>query len=213
MRTESLVDRLSQELRPVRRRSVAREALLLLLLGVVEVAAFLGMGFMRPDMPVATEAPSFWWKLTSMGLITVLGAGVAILSADPARSPRRGLRWILVCIIAILASGWLIDAAANGFAGLVRRLDWLQGLQCVWKMIVLSIPPAIGLGGLIRRGAPTDRAGTALAAGLSSAAWGAFVFVFACPSDDPLYIAVWYTVGCSIVTILGRAVLIRLSRW
>jgi Negative regulator of sigma F len=40
---------------------------------------------------------------------------------------------------------------------------------------------------LIRRGASTDRAGTALAAGLASAAWGAFVFVFACPSDDPLY--------------------------
>jgi hypothetical protein len=80
-------------------------------------------------------------------------------------------------------------------------------------MIVLSIPPAIALGALIRRGAPTDRPGTALAAGLASAGWGAFVFVFACPSDDPLYIAVWYTVGCSIVTILGRAILMRLSRW
>ena len=213
MRTESLLDRLCQDLRPVRRRSIAREAQLLLFLGAVEAAAFLGMGFMRPDMPVAMEAPSFWWKLTSMGLIAVLGAGVAILSADPVQSPRRGLRWILVCIVAILASGWLIDAAGHGTADLVRRLDWSQGVQCVWKMIVLSIPPAIALGELIRRGAPTDRAGTALAAGLSSAAWGAFVFVFACPSDDPLYIAVWYTVGCSIVTILGRAILIRLSRW
>jgi hypothetical protein len=213
MRTDSLVYRLSQDLRPVRRRSIAREAVLLLLLGVVEVAVFLGMGFMRPDMPVAMEAPSFWWKLTSMGLIAVLGASVAILSADPVRSPRRGLRWILVCIVAILASGWLIDASENGLADLVRRLDWSQGLQCVWKMIALSIPPAVALGVLIRRGAPTDRAGTALAAGLSSAAWGAFVFVFACPSDDPLYIAVWYTLGCSIVTIVGRAILIRLSRW
>ena len=213
MRTDSLVDRLSQNLRPVRRRSVRREALLLLLLGVVEVAAFLGMGFMRPDMPVAMEAPSFWWKLTSMGLIAVLGAGVAILSADPVRSPRRGLRWILVCIVVIFASGWLIDAAGNGLADLVRRLAWTQGLQCVWKMVVLSIPAVVVLGGLVRRGAPTDRSGTALAAGLSSAAWGAFVFVFACPSDDPLYIAVWYTVGCSIVTLLGRAILMRLSRW
>jgi hypothetical protein len=213
MRTDSLVDRLSQNLRPVRRRSVRREALLLLLLGVVEVAAFLGMGFMRPDMPVAMEAPSFWWKLTSMGLIAVLGAGVAILSADPVRSPRRGLRWILVCIVVIFASGWLIDAAGNGLADLVRRLAWTQGLQCVWKMVVLSIPAVVVLGGLVRRGAPTDRSGTALAAGLSSAAWGAFVFVFACPSDDPLYIAVWYTAGCSIVTLLGRAILMRLSRW
>ena len=213
MRTEFLLDRLSRDLRPVRRRNIVREAVLLLLLAVVEVAAFLGMGFMRPDMTVAMEAPSFWWKLTSMGLIAVLGAGVAILSADPVRSPRRGLRWILVCLVAILASGWLIDAAGHGLANLACRLDWTQGLQCVWKMIVLSIPAAIALGVLIRRGAPTDRAGTALAAGLSSAAWGAFVFVFACPSDDPLYIAVWYTVGCSIVTLLGRASLMRLSRW
>jgi len=213
MRTDFLVDRLSQELRPVRRRSIAREVLLLLLLAVVEVAVFLGMGFMRPDMPTAMKAPSFWWKLTSMGLIAALGAGVAILSVDPVRSPRRGLRWILICLVAIFASGWLIDASGNGLADLVRRLDWQQGLQCVWKMIVLSIPPAVGLGVLMRRGAPTDRAGTALAAGLSSAAWGAFVFVFACPSDDPLYIAVWYTVGCSIVTISGRILLARLSRW
>jgi hypothetical protein len=213
MRTESLLDRLSRDLRPVRRRSVVREAILLLLLAVVEVAAFLGMGFMRPDMTVAIQAPSFWWKLASMGLIAILGAGAAILSADPARSPRRGLRWILVCLVAILASGWLIDAAGQGVADLARRLDWTQGLQCVWKMVVLSIPPVIALGVMIRRGAPTDRAGTALAAGLSSAAWGAFVFVFACPSDDPLYIAVWYTVGCSIVTLLGRAGLMRLSRW
>ncbi len=206
MRTDSLVDRLSQNLRPVRPRSIKREALLLLVLGAIEVAAFLGMGFMRPDMPMAMEAPSFWWKLASMGLIAVVGAGVALVSADPVRSPRRGLRWMLACIAVIFATGWLIDAAGDGVAELVHRLDWTHGLQCVWKMVALSIPPAIVLGGLIRRAAPTDRSGTALAAGLASAAWGAFVFVFACPSDDPLYIAVWYTVGCSIVTILGRAV-------
>lgn len=213
MRTDLLVDGLSQKLRPVRLRSIKREALLLLALGAIEVAAFLGMGFMRPDMPAAMETPSFWWKLASMGLIATLGAGVALMSADPVRSPRRGLRWILACVAVIFATGWLLDAAGDGVAELARRLDWTHGLQCVWKMAALSIPPAIALGVLIRRGAPTDRSGTAFAAGLSSAAWGAFVFVFACPSDDPLYIAVWYTVGCSIVTILGHAVLVRLWRW
>ena len=213
MRTESLLDRLSQNLRPVRRRSILREALFLLFLGVVQVVVFLGMGFMRPDMPVAMGAPSFWWKLGSMGLIAVLGAGVTILSSDPVRSPRRGLRWILIWIVAIFATGWLIDSANNGLVDLARRLDWRQGMQCVWKMVALSIPPVIALSVLIRRGAPTDRAGTALAAGLSSAAWGAFVFVFACASDDPLYIVVWFTVGCTIVTMAARALLMSLSRW
>ena len=119
----------------------------------------------------------------------------------------------MACVAIVFATGWLTDAAGDGLAGLVDRLAWAQGLQCVWKMVALSIPPAIALGELIRRAAPADPSGTALAAGLASAAWGAYVFVFACPSDDPLYIAVWYTVGCSIVTVIGRAFFLRLSRW
>jgi hypothetical protein len=213
MRIEALIERLSEDLRPVRPRSILREAAILIVLGLVELATFLAMGFMRPDMPDAMAAPSFWWKLASTGLIAGLGAGVAIISIDPARSPRAGLRWILACIAVVFASGWLIDAAHNGLSDLLDRLDWTHGVQCVWKMVALSIPPAIALATLMRRGAPTDRAGTALAAGLASAAWGAFLFVFACPSDDPLYIAVWYTVGCGIVTVLSRVAMLRLSRW
>jgi hypothetical protein len=213
MRTDSLIERLGNAVRPVRRRSIFREGVILLALGLVELGAFLGMGFMRSDMPAAVGRPSFWWKLASMGLIAALGAFVTIMSLDPTRSPRRGLRWILACIAASFASGWVIDALRNGLSDLLIRLDWTQGVQCVWKMVVLSVPAVIALCLVIRQGAPTDRAGTALAAGLSSAAWGAFVFVFACPSDDPLYIAVWYTIGCGIVTLLGRVILFRLSRW
>ena len=79
--------------------------------------------------------------------------------------------------------------------------------------MALSVPQVIAIGIIIRRGAPTDRSGTALAAGLASAAWGTFVFIFACPSDDPLYIAVWYTIGCGIVTVFAQLTLLRLSRW
>jgi len=213
MRTDVLVEQLSRELRPVRPRSMVREAAFLLVLAATEIAAFLGLGFLRPDIPKALEAPSFWWKLASTALIAALAASVAILSIDPARSPRRGLHRILACIAAIFASGWLIDAAQSGLETFAARLDWPRGLQCVGVIVALSIPPAIGFARLLRRGAPTDRNGTALAAGLSSAAWGAFVFAWACPSDDPLYAAVWYTVACTIATVAARAVLLRLSRW
>jgi hypothetical protein len=87
----------------------------------------------------------------------------------------------------------------------VETRPWVTGRA-------LSIPRAVALGVLVRGGAPTDRAGAALAAGLSSTARGAFVFVFACPWDDSLNIAVC-AVGCSIVTTVGRAALLRLSRW
>ena len=76
------------------------------MLGAIELGLFLGMGFMRPDMPDAMDRPSFWWKLASMALIALLGAVIALLSADPARSPRRGLHWIFASLALILASGW-----------------------------------------------------------------------------------------------------------
>jgi hypothetical protein len=213
MRTDSLIDRLSQELRPVCPRSLLRDALVLAALGLVEAAVFLGMGFMRPDMPGVMDQPSFWWKLVSMGLIAVLGTGVALISIDPTRSPHRGLRWILVLIALVFATGWLIDAGKGGLAHLLGRIDWRDGIQCAWKMIALSVPPAVALSILIKRGAPSDRNGTALAAALAAAGWGAFVFVFACPSDDPLYLAAWYTVGCGVVTVIGQLVMARIARW
>ena len=79
--------------------------------------------------------------------------------------------------------------------------------------MALSVPAMLGLGLLMRHGAPTDGGGAALASGIAAAAWGAFVFVFACPYDDPLYIAVWYAVGCEFVALIARLVLPQLTRW
>jgi hypothetical protein len=213
MRTDSLIDRLSSDLKPVRRRTVWGDALALVVLCAVELGLYLALGMMRPDMPTAMRLPSFWWKLVSVGLIALVSGAVAILSLDPMRSPRRGLRWIIPVIALCLASGWLLDASRDGFSALADRLDWPNGVQCLYEMVLLSVPAVIALGLLMRRGAPTNRGGTALAGGLAAAGWGAFVFVFACPFDDPLYVMVWYSLGCGAVTLFARIVLPRLTRW
>ena len=189
------------------------DAMALVVLGAVELGLFLALRPMRPDMPMAMHLPSFWWKLASLGLIAFVSGAVAIVSLDPVRSPRRGLHWIVALIAVCLAIGWILDASRDGFSALLSRLDWPNGLQCLEKIMVLSVPAVIGLGLLMRRGAPTDRGGTALAAGLAAAAWGAFVFVFACPFDDPFYVAVWYSLGCGAVTLFARFALPPLTRW
>ena len=106
----------------------------------------------------------------------------------------------------------LMAAAQGGDASAYNRLlsdvaVWLR------RYYARRLPAVIGLGLLMRRGAPTDRGGTALAAGLAAAAWGAFVFVFACPFDDPFYVAVWYSLGCGAVTLFARFALPPLTRW
>ena len=213
MSNNRLVDQLVSDLKPIRRRTVGADAAIFALLCAVELGLFLGLGVMRPDMPLAMEQPSFWWKLGSLGLIVLVGGSVAIHSFDPVESPRRGLRWLSATIALSVVAGWVIDASRAGLPALVTRLNWHDGLQCVDKMVLLSVPAVIGLGLLMRRGAPTDTNGTSLAVGIAAAAWGAFVFVFACPHDDPLYIAVWYAIGCGLVTLFARLVLPRLTRW
>ena len=210
---DRLVDRLVGELKPVRRRSLVRDALALAGLCGTELALFLLVGAARPDMPMAMGLASFWWKGVSMGLIALVGGFVALASFDPVASPRRGLRWLAGLVALSLATGWIIDAGRSGWADLAARLDWPQGLQCVTKMVLLSLPAAGALGLLMRRGAPTDAGGSALSAGLAAAGWGAFVFVFACPHDDPLYIAAWYAVGCGSVTLVMRLILPVVARW
>jgi hypothetical protein len=213
MPSERFLQHLVSDLKPVRRRRASVDALILAGLGALELAVFLGLGFMRPDMPVALCMPSFWWKLGSLALIAAIGTGVTLASFDPVRSPRRGLRWLAAIVALCLCAGWLIDAAQGGGAALISRLDWIHGVQCLAKMVALSVPAVIALGVLMRRGAPTDHRGSALAAGIAAAGWGAFVFVFACPSDDPLYIAAWYLAGCSLVTLFARLVLPPLTAW
>ena len=213
MLNDRIVEDLVEDLKPVRRRTLSGDAIIFAVLCAVELALLVGFGAMRPDMTTAMELPSFWWKLGSLAVIALVGGVVAIASLDPVESPRRRLRWLVAIVAICVAVGWIIDASRDGFPTFAARVDWQEGLKCVYKMVLLSAPPVVGLGLLMRRGAPTDASGTALAVGIAAAASGAFMFVFACPHDDPLYIAVWYTVGCSLVTIFTRLTLPRLTRW
>lgn len=213
MAVDPLVDRLVRDLKPVRPRTGLRDGLVIGAICLAELAVFVALGAMRPDVPVAMEHLSFWWKLTSLGLIAAVGLVVALVSLNPVESPRPGLRWEVAIIAACLAAGWGIDVTRDGLPALATRLDWPNGVQCVWQMVALSIPAVIGLGVLIRRGAPTEAVGTAVISGITAAAWGAFVFVFACPYDDPFYVAAWYAVGCGLVVCFARVVLPPLARW
>jgi len=224
MATEPLIDRLVADLRPVRPRTLRHDAMVIALVCVLELLLFFGMGSMRHHMPAMMPMPMpmprmpvhrmpFWWKLSSLLLVSLLSGAAALLSFRPPHAPRRMMPVLGCVLLAILATGWAIDAGQGGLQSLLERLDWRNGLTCTYKMVMLSMPAVAVMGVLMRRGAATDLPATALAAGLAAAAWGAFMFVFACPSNDPLYIVVWYALGCGVVTLFARLVLPRVARW
>lgn len=208
-----LIDRLAADLTPVRPRSPWRDAAMLAAVAAAQLALFLWLGAGRDDMRHATAQPSFWWKLSSLGLLALLGAATALRSLDPAADTRRGFRFAAALIAAVLATGWAVDLLVEDAGTLSARLNWRMGLECAFETVALTLPATVMLGLLMRRGASTDPTRTALAIGLAGAAWGAFVFAFSCPSDDPLYIAVWYGGTIAWITVAARLILPRIARW
>lgn len=213
MTNDRFLDELAASLRPVETRRPRRELLLLATVGLVELGLFLAAGQARQDFLLAAQTLPLLWKLGSLAVLASVAIVIVIRSLDPTRPARRSLPVLGLLAGLVLLSGWILNLLQGNDASLWSRLVWRHGLDCVAHIVVLSIPFLIALALLMRRGAPVDGPGSALAAGAAGAAWGAFVFAFRCPHDDPFYIAVWYVTGCSIVLFAARLILPRLSRW
>lgn len=211
MSTDDLVERLARDLRPAPRHLAWKAGLGLAALCLAELAAFLAAGFARPDLATAAETPVLWWKFASLGSLALAGLATALRAAAPDRRPARGLVLAGVLAAGALAAGGWLGAMPGG--DLAARLAWRDGVCCLAIVSALAAPPAVLLTWRLRRGAPTDPAGAAFAAGLGSAAWAALVFVFACPHDDPLYVTVWYGLSLAGLSLATRALLPRLLRW
>lgn len=213
MSSERLIEQLAGDLTPVRARRIAPEALMLTLIVALELAILAANGEFRPDLSTSLLLPQSWWKFGGLGLLSVIAGSCALASYAPDWTPRAG-RQFTVLAAALVAIGWVIDASQTAAPGSIGdRLMWRDGIECVVTMLILAVPPLIALGVLMRRGAATDLAASATASSFAGAGFGALVFSFNCPHDDPLYVVVWYAIGIVLITLAGRLILPRLTRW
>lgn len=212
MSNDALILDLAADLRPVRRRSASRDAVLLIGLAAMELAFVLGMGAMRPDMGQAIQSAYMMWKMGSLAVLAAIACAIAIRSFSPPAMPRRGLRIVAGLAALAMAGGALVVSAADSGRPLLERLSPGHGMICAVAIVTLALPLMAMLAILMRRAAPVHPGESAVASGLAAATCGALIFAFCCPANDPLYIIVWYSVGCGIVTLTARWLLPRRFR-
>ena len=212
MSNESLIADLSSDLTPVPRRSMLREGGLVLALGAAELMLFLGLGVMRPDMSHMAGSPFLMWRVGSLGLLAVIACVLAIRSFSPTAHPRPGLMLASAIAVAAIVGGAFVTPDGASARALLDRINPTSGILCATWIFALSLPIVALLGALMRRAAPTQPRLSALASGIAAGACGAFVFAFCCPFNDPLYVVVWYTIGCAAVTAVARWCLPRRFR-
>jgi hypothetical protein len=204
MSSDKLILDLSNNLAPVRPRRMLREAGLIAALVVVELVLFLSLGTMRPDMGHMAHSPYLMWRVGSLAVLAVIACTIAIRSYSPVARPRKAVMFTCALAAVAIIGGIFVAPASVGEQTLLERLDPVHGIICAGSIFILSLPVVAMLAMLMRRAAPTQPKVSAIASGIAAGTVGALVFAFCCPFNDPLYVVVWYSIGCAAVAGAAR---------
>jgi hypothetical protein len=138
----------------------------------------------------------------------VAGAFVAALYAATPGASATALYTLLPAVV-LLALGVTFDPTAFPIMG---RTDTAVAF-CVSYILFLSLPAMVLTFVVMQKGAPTQPLFAGAVIGLLSASVGAMAYTLACKNDGTAFVAIWYTVACTIMTAIGAVVGYRVLRW
>jgi hypothetical protein len=211
--TDELIARLSADLEPVRPMAMQRRLILAAIVGLA--IAIVGSWFIlhlmlgRP-MGETFGGAMFWVKAGYTLAFSLVGlAALPVLARPDGR-----VLWPLLAAAALL-----LVALSLGTMNWMRA-DWamleLMGntaMVCPWLITLTGAPVLAVLLAALRTMAPRSPAMAGLAAGLMAGGLGAAVYSFYCGETSMMFMAVWYSLGISIVGALGAVLGRLLLRW
>jgi hypothetical protein len=211
MKTDQLIDILSTNLEPVKRRQMRKTlALALIVGGTGAFCVMLGTVGLRPDG--MAHLTFLVVRLLFTLSLMVMGATLLARLARPGQSGRKLLKLTLFPFLVIVAAGAIALGFENPMAWgrMLVGMNWMTCLLCIPLFAIL---PFIALIWFLRRGAPTNLRSTGAIAGLVAGALGAMAYAFHCPDDFVPFIAVWYGAMIGLCALIGTLLGPRLLRW
>jgi hypothetical protein len=152
------------------------------------------------------------WLGLKLALVAALGACGWVLTRASAQ-PGRDLPLVgLAAFATMLLAAILADLAIEG-AGWADRLAGDNAVLCLVSVPFLSALPLAAMLYAVRQSAPLRPALAGAAAGLLAGSIGAFAYGLHCTDDSPLFLALWYLAGVSLVALAGAGLGQRLLRW
>jgi hypothetical protein len=213
METETLIEQLARNVRPVPRyRRLLRLGLGIVAGGAVTLTLIaLSLGI-RPDLAVAMHGHTFWMK---WGYTISLGIGAVAMTARLARPEmvRLGRFWPVTIPFFLLAVVGAIEMAQVPPASWPEMWLGQSWKVCPWVLLVLAAPIFVGLLWSFRRLAPTRLRAAGAAAGFAAGAWAATLYCLHCPEVSAIFVLTWYTLGMILAAGVGALLGPRLLRW
>jgi len=207
----TLVDRLVEDLRPVR-RIWSPGARLALWCGLqLAVFAVLATAGLRPDVLEQLARPSFLLEVGALVAAGGLCAAIALRAAVPGEAPGRRAT---VAAAELVAASLVVMWAATPFAAPSFAESVRTGMPCALRTVALAALPWCVLLAAARRGAPLLPAFAGAAAGLGAFLLAGADMRLACALDEVSHLVLWHgtpvALGLAVSALLGAA---WLGRW
>ena len=210
MRTEDLIDALVRDARSGR-TSFERTFAFAETAGiVVAVVLFISTLGLRADFAQAIVTPWYALKLSLLLATAALAIPVVAAFARPGAEVRSAA---LIVPVALLGLAVVADLAVLGVPGSLMRLQGKNAVVCLLFIPFFAAAPLVATLIALRDGAPVRPVCAGLAAGLLSGAIGGLLYGLYCPDDSPLFVAVWYPIGISLMAAVGGLAGRFLLRW
>jgi hypothetical protein len=211
MRTDELIRTLAadEQSAPDLRKSLA--------LALATVFVLVAMGFVlalgpRPDIASAVTTVRFDLKIVQMALLFCAALTLALRLSVPGASAREAGA-------GLMAVALLVGTAVAIELAVLPRAQWLptaigkNALVCLPAIISMGLPLLAAAICELRLGAPTRPALTGAVAGLVAGAAGAVLYATHCTDDSPLFVALWYSIALSVLTVIGALAGRVMLRW
>ena len=212
MRTDELIAHLSGGLEPVKPGQVARTLLGAVALGIAgSIVVMLVVIGLRHDIRTAIVSFGMWTKLIYTFAIAVFGFWLVERAGRPGAPMTRQLSLLAVPLVAIIILSMMqMSAPKADMPGLVLGHS---SRVCAFLVTMTALPTLAATFWALKQLAPTDLRRAGAIAGLFAGAAGAFVYSFHCTEGAAPFIAIWYTLGIVVTTVIGALLGPRLLRW
>jgi hypothetical protein len=199
---KELVDRLVDDVTPVRRLWRPETRLLVWLAIVLPVVALPAMRVLRDDVAQRLQAPAFLLEEGAMLVAAALLALSALRAAVPGRSVGTA---VSVATGVTLALVGVLVFSKPIFASWTSDVFLQIGWPCIWRAFAWTMVPWVVLIVAVRRAAPFGSPWTGALVG--AAAWGlTFVAIrLCCQTEELLHLGVFHVLPLVAGTLLSAA--------
>ncbi len=204
MNTDDLISALTAD-NATRAAPISRTVKIALIIGAALAAAhFYSLLAVRSDFAYAiTHDPRFIFKFVfTLGL--AVPAALLVMRLSRPEGEAGVLKWLLALPLALLAIAVAVEMASVPADHWQVNALGSMPVACMKYIPMLSVAPFIATLYALRHGAPSHPAMAGAAAGpcLRHHRRAALYATF-CADDSPMFVAIWYVIGITIVVAIG----------